>query len=255
MSQDKYNRLQSAFTTEFEWIKTNDGDIIVRDKEDGEIFLFLERPYAQRDMIADAYHAGFTTGITLKQRYIDFLESLTYQLMPGHIDPPEYLPDYEDDSLPAHVFVADPKGNETGANYAYEIYIEDRLLEMIGRITKQFDTKHIEEFYAAAASIWIEGMNIEDQDDIYAAPNNGNSCTIFIKSDDHDTYHWMSAQTRHTIRDLLYTAVKMMARNMDKMNRVEMNAVLLEAARPPTDDDKGTKTGKRRMTKVFAGNI
>lgn len=216
MSRNKYLRLTSQNIGQFDWSKTADKDIIIRDKEDGEIFAVIERPLDQRSLIADAYHAGLVTGLDIQDRYISFLEGLTEPLMPGY-NPDEF---YEDQAELAHpsveVYVSDPEGDSPAENYVYEVILPDNLITNIDQIVKACKIKRRETFYAESCKIWIEDATSLTDIQPYAAPGNGNVARIFLASDDDALYQWLANTTGHEVRNLLFTALYSQTTNIIK---------------------------------------
>ena len=253
MSKDKYLRLKIGRETEFNWTKTKDDTIIVRDADDGEIFLTIEHALDQKTLISGAYHAGLVTGLNLNDRYIHFLERLTAPLIPGY-EEPEYEYALDEPNEDWQVFLSDPRDNEASKYYAYEIFVPKPLAKSVKELCKQMDSQYVETFYSTAAEIWIEDKKSDEAFDAYAAPNKGEPCNIYMNSDLRDLYTWLSNQSHFNIKDLLYTAIKEIELGMTKYLALNANVIPIDAAKQKTDVDN-KKPKKIKMTKVQAGSV
>ena len=253
MSHDKYIRLSSQHIGEFDWTKTRDDQIVVRYKEDGEIFAVIERPLDQKCLIADSYHAGFTTGYNLRTNYIDFLEDLTAPLMPDYVEPRLPYQDEYEPVEPSGIYVTDNPADQNAENYVYDIIIPPALLEEIESINDKMSAQYPETFYAHACTIWIEDAKNLTDIAAYAVPNDGMIAKVFLNNEDHQTFQWLSLQAKHSITDLLYTAVRSMSANMKKHLNDENIVDIAEAKKLPAKE-KPKKFKQRKMMTVSAAN-
>lgn len=251
MSYAKYTRFTSTNIGLFSWEKTKYNKIIVRDKDDGEVIVFLEQPIDQKTLIADSYQAGFKTAYSLQRNYIDFLEQMTAPLMPSYEEPEYDYPEEYNTINPDEVYITDDKDNLSAKHCVYDLYIPNILADEIVELLLQFDAQYPETFFANACSIWIEDAPKLTETDIYAAPKDGAVCRVFIEAEDHKTYKWLSHQTHHSVTDLLYTAIKEMTK-LTKNFKPSNTVINLK----PVSKSKDTKkpVQKRTMMTVQAAS-
>jgi len=207
MNDNAYLRLNSDNVDLFEWTRTADGQIIVRDPEIGEILISLERPLNQKHLIAEAYHEGLKTGISLSQRYTQFLERLTAPLLADYQPPEtEYLePSLE--HIAAHKHIVDGEGVEAGDHYSYEFPIPKALLDKIDIIMKTAGVRFTEKFASMAVEDNLQSCTSLEPGAVLAIPNNGPMIRAFLADDLNASYLSIARRLNFPVQNLIYTAI------------------------------------------------
>jgi len=205
MNHKDYLRFKSENISDFDWSTTTDGNIIVRDRFDGQILLIIDGNSPQKDLIADSYHHGYNAGIQNMKLYVEFLETLTSPMVPKS-DSKAKINNAARPSPTFKSFSGD--NNSTNSDhYVYQLFLPNQLSNHIKQIISSCEVKHPETYYASAANSWIEDAKLKTNIRPYSSPNFGSICNVITNKKDHETYLWLSTLSGYSVTSLIYTAI------------------------------------------------